>query len=250
VATVAAVNREFTQAVADAATALGLPIPAKAPVLSLHRARAGGRSPLRAIDGQFTPHADGAVSLTVREHLGTRDREVIRHEAVHWLLLDRFWAHDPDGSPQPGIPRWLDEGLATAFETGPAGTEDNPLRRQQFKRLCRPRWRALIGLRHTLNVCRDEPMTSADYARSWAICSYLLRQAPDQLRELLRLRQAWCLAPTPRRALAAHERELVPLCRREFERVVLRGDSLATWFARMQAGFDAATTGTGPVPSP
>jgi hypothetical protein len=249
-ATVTAVKREFAGAVADVAGALGLPVPQETPAFSLHRARQDGRSPLRAIDGQVLPQADGVVFLAVREELGDRDREVIRHEAVHWFLLHGFWIHGPDGSRRPGVPRWLDEGLATAFETGPTGTDDNPARRQQFERLASPRWRALIGLRHTLDLRRDERMTSADYARSWAICAYLLRRQPEQLRELLRRRQAWCQKPPRLPDLAAHERELVPQCRREFERVVLNGESLATWFGRVREGTAPAAVGPGPATSP
>jgi hypothetical protein len=232
-ATVAAVAEEFSRTVEQAAAVLACDLPEATATMVVVRAPDGGGRRLLGIGGVAVPGPQARVVVMVRESLGDRDREVVRHEAVHWLVAQRFGVTFPDGTWLPALPRWLDEGLATAFEMGGPGTTDNPLRRAQFNRLSRPHWRAMIGLRRTLGHHRGQSFGSAGYARSWAVVSYLLRENPESLKALLQARIAWLRNRQQRRERAVHERELVAACRREFDRIVLAGRPLGAWFQQV-----------------
>ena len=231
--TVAAVAEEFSQTVEQAAAVLACDLPEGTATIVVVRAPDGGGRRLLGIGGVAVPGPHARVVVMVRDSLGDRDREVVRHEAVHWLVAQRFGVTLPDGTWLPALPRWLDEGLATAFEMGGPGTTDNPLRRAQFNRLSRPHWRAMIGLRRTLGRHRGESLGSADYARCWAVVSYLLRENPGSLRALLQARTAWLQAREQRCERPVHERELVAACRHEFDRIVLAGRPLGAWFQQV-----------------
>ena len=229
-------GEEFARAVDRVAAVLGLPVPEQLALLVVRRASSGVPE-RRAIGGLVMPHGGTRVVLTVGDRVSLRAREVIRHEAVHWLLMQTHWIERAEGTRWPGIPRWLDEGLATSFEMGSTGTEDNRPRREEFERLAAPQWRGLLGLKRTLALPRGKPMSSADYARSWAICSYLLREHPAKLAELLRRRAAWCRQPQPERGLREHEERLHAISRQEFDDIVLDGRSLDGWFDQVCAGL-------------
>lgn len=226
-ATTDAVAADFMAAVTEAAQALAVPIPAGPAdlvVLPTSEGRAWG---LRGVDGLSMPGPEGRVVVAVAQPLGERDHCVVRHEAVHWLL-SRICAVPTGTERLSGVPRWLDEGLATAFEM----TGDNRERRQEFTRLAVFRWRALTGLKRTLGQHRYERATSADYARAWAMGTYLLRQDPAALQALVQARMAWC-RNQPVRGFRDHERALMAASREEFARIVLRGDELGAWFDRL-----------------
>lgn len=229
--TVNAVATEFAAAVEQAAPALALPLPATMADLVVLRAGEGGAWGLRGIDGLSLPGPRGRVILAVSSPLGERDRAVVRHEAIHWLLGRTYVVSATGDDRLSGLPRWLDEGLATAFET----SEGNRERRAQFARLARPRWRARLGLEHTLGLRRDERATSADYARAWAVCTDLLRTDPETLRALLQARLAWCAERPAGAPFQEHERDLVAATRAEFARIVLRGAPLGEWLDRVTA---------------
>ena len=231
--TVAAVAEEFSRTVKQAAAVLVCDLPEATATLIVVKAANGGGRRLLGIGGVSVPGPQARIVLALREPLGDRDRQVVRHEAVHWLLAQRFGVVLPDGAWLPALPRWLDEGLATAFEMGGPGTADNPLRRAEFNRLSRPHWRAMIGLRRTLGRHRGESLGSADYARSWAVVSYLLRENPESLRALLQARAAWCQNQEHDRERTVHERELVAACRHEFDQIILAGRPLDKWLGQV-----------------
>ena len=112
-------------------------------------------------------------SLAVYAHRGDRVAEDLRHEVTHGYLHASF----------PGIPLWLDEGLAEYFET-PRG--DSGLNRPHVALLntllARDGWRPnLSRLEHFTSASE---MKQADYAESWAWVHTLLETIP-QRRELM-----------------------------------------------------------------
>jgi hypothetical protein len=223
----AEVAGEFMGAVEKAATALALGMPeqpADLVVLAPGEEQAWG---LYRIGGVSFPGPEGRVIFALANPLGERDRWVIRHEAIHWLLAQRLPIDCP--GRLSGVPRWLDEGLATAFET----IGENRERKGEFSRLASPRWRARIGLERTLDLQRGKAIASADYARAWAICTYLLRTEPETLVALLQARAEWCRKRPPGTPFPRHEEELVTATRADFDRLVLRGVSLDEWFDRV-----------------
>lgn len=223
----AAVAREFTAAVTEAAAVLALPepaTPADVVVVSPGEEKVGG---LHRPGGLSFPGPEGRVIFALPNRLGERERWIIRHEAVHWLLARTLAVAGP--GRLSGVPRWLDEGLATAFETG----GENRERKAEFKRLASPRWRGVIGLERTLGLPRGAAITSADYARAWAVCTYLLRTEPETLRALLQARAEWCRNRPAGVSFARHEEELVAATRADFDRLVRRGTPLDEWFDRL-----------------
>lgn len=225
----AAVAGVFAAAVTEAAAALGLEEPDQpAEVVLLAPGEVKGWG-LHRTGGFSLPGPEGRVILALPNRLGERERWVVRHEAVHWLLAQRLAVAGPDRLS--GVPRWLDEGLATAFET----EGENRERKAEFKRLATPRWRGLIGLERTLGLPRGKAITSADYARAWAVCTHLRQTEPETLRALLQARADWCRRRPAGVPFARHEAELVAATRADFDRLVLRGSSLEEWYDRLVA---------------
>jgi len=225
----AAVAREFAAAAKEAATVLALAEPehpADLVVLAPGEEKGWG---LHRPGGLSIPGPEGRVIFALPTRLGERERWIIRHEAVHWLLAQTLAVAGPDRLS--GVPRWLDEGLATAFET----EGENRERKAEFARLASPRWRGVIGLERTLDLRRGKAITSADYARAWAICTYLLRTEPETLRALLRARAEWSRHRPPALPFARHEEELVAATRADFDRLVLRGTPLDEWYGHLAA---------------
>lgn len=111
--------------------------------------------------------------LTVYAYWGDRVAEDLRHEVAHGYLH----------AVVPGLPLWLDEGLAEYFEV-PRG--QSGLNRPHLEQLVvgmpstwQPDLKRLEALRGTAD------MTQADYAESWAWVHFLLETSPER-QELLR----------------------------------------------------------------
>jgi len=111
--------------------------------------------------------------LTVYAYWGDRVAEDLRHEVAHGYLH----------AVVPGLPLWLDEGLAEYFEV-PRG--QSGLNRPHLEQLAvgmpstwQPDLKRLEALRGTAD------MTQVDYAESWAWVHFLLETSPER-QELLR----------------------------------------------------------------
>jgi hypothetical protein len=95
---------------------------------------------------------------------------VLRHEAVH------AWLH----SALPYVPLWLDEGLASYFESGPSSLEHSYA--------SRVRWSLRLGWRPKLTsleaIARSSDMDVGDYRHAWAWVDFLLNES-DETRAVL-----------------------------------------------------------------
>lgn len=106
---------------------------------------------------------------------------IVRHEAAHFVLMNAC----PDYS---NIPFWLDEGIATLFETGldaDGRPLPNPHRLQCLHHLSRTR-RSLY-IKRLVSVASPRYQTGHAYARAWGIMTYLYqtqRQPVDYLHAL------------------------------------------------------------------
>jgi tetratricopeptide (TPR) repeat protein len=114
--------------------------------------------------GEFSRHLDGNYTII---HSGDpREDEVARHEYVHEYLATRC----------PGVPRWLNEGMACFFQTlRPAG---NGVRLGEAD-LRRLRELATEGLLPVEDLERIKPFspgvqTRRYYATAWLLTHYLL----------------------------------------------------------------------------
>jgi len=114
------------------------------------------------------------TDLAVFASWGDHVAEDLRHEVAHGYLH----------AVVPGLPLWLDEGLAEYFEV--PRTEDG-LNRPHVKLLVRSlragRWHPDLARLESLE--RPDQMTQLDYAESWAWVHWLLESSP-QHRKVLR----------------------------------------------------------------
>ena len=95
------------------------------------------------------------AALHVYTYLGERTAEDLRHETVHGLLHAAL----------PGVPLWLDEGLAEYFET-PTPGEPNGDYPELLARAVAGGWRPDLA---RLEAMDDfAALTRQDYAESWA----------------------------------------------------------------------------------
>lgn len=110
----------------------------------------------------------------------TRNRSVVQHEVAHQLLYN-FEVH------RSGVrnPRWFLEGLATLFEPPPgkSGAGFNVINqkrlgaiRETFVNYTADDLREFVGAGHT----RGKMLSLENYARSWALCYYLLKTKGKQ----------------------------------------------------------------------
>lgn len=145
------------------------------------------------------------TKLNVFAHWGDRVAEDLRHEVAHGYLH----------SVVPGLPLWLDEGLAEYFEVqrGHLGV-NQPHIDLLTKRFARDEWTPNLPRLEQL-VFADE-MTQVDYAESWLWVHFLLETTPERLKiiqdQLARLRIAGSAAPLSATQLKSEpslQRELI-----------------------------------------
>jgi len=112
--------------------------------------------------------------LTVYAQWGDRVAEDLRHEATHAYLH----------AVVPGLPLWLDEGLAEYYEAprGNQGLNQQNLRLMKM-RLRGGEWRPDLCRLERLPPTAD--MDLNDYAEAWAWVHFLLHSTPEH-RDLLR----------------------------------------------------------------
>jgi hypothetical protein len=150
--------------------------------------------------------------LAVYAQWGDRMAEDLRHEVTHGYLH----------SVVPGLPLWLDEGLAKYYEV-PRGRHG--LNRQLFERLLVKvqveHWKPNLERLEQFSPTQD--MTQDDYVEAWAWVHFLLESKPDHealLRDFfVNLRQEEAPQPisvrlakvveSPESALLAHIGSLV-----------------------------------------
>ncbi len=106
--------------------------------------------------------------LQVYAAWGPRVAEDLRHEVVHGCLH----------SVVPGLPLWLDEGLAEYFEVTTFPRRDNPAHRQLLLDRMSMGWQPDLARLHQL----DSPaqMTQQDYAECWAWVHFLLHTTSER----------------------------------------------------------------------
>lgn len=113
--------------------------------------------------------------ITLRTNVRDRDRaRLFLHEYIHLLVRTRA----------PGIPAWLDEGLADFWSTlaaAPGGLEVGAPPPQHLRTLARARsWTplaAFLAARETPRS-RSRDDLAAYYAQSWALAHYMMIGAP------------------------------------------------------------------------
>lgn len=110
--------------------------------------------------------------LTVYAYWGDRVAEDLRHEVAHGYLH----------AVVPGLPLWLDEGLAEYFEVprGQAG-----LNRAHVEQLSATGSLWQPDLSRLEQMEASEELTQAQYAESWLWAHFLLETSPERL-QLLR----------------------------------------------------------------
>jgi len=112
--------------------------------------------------------------LVVYAQWGDHIAEDLRHEVTHGYLH----------AIVPGIPLWLDEGLAEYYEVSRGSQGLNPQHLDWIgARLHEGRWRPDLWRLEQFGPAQD--MTQEDYAEAWAWVHFLLQSRPEQ-RELLR----------------------------------------------------------------
>ncbi len=99
---------------------------------------------------------------------GPRVAEDLRHEVVHGCLH----------SVVPGLPLWLDEGLAEYFEVATFAGRDNPAHRRLLLDRMSLGWQPDLARLERL----DSPgrMTQQDYAECWAWVHFLLHTTAER----------------------------------------------------------------------
>lgn len=114
------------------------------------------------------------TELSVYAHWGDRVAEDLRHEVAHGYLH----------SMVPGIPLWLDEGLAEYFEVPRGWRGRNQAHLDLLlAEVTQNRWRPAMAPLEQLQSPAE--MTQLDYAESWAWVHFLLRTTAAR-RDLMR----------------------------------------------------------------
>lgn len=112
--------------------------------------------------------------LAIYAQWGVRTAEDLRHEVSHGYLHAAL----------PGLPLWLDEGLAEYFEVPrPQQGLNRPHAEQLVARIEQGDWRPNMKRLESIGSAAD--LTQLDYAESWAWVYFLL-ETNGERRELLR----------------------------------------------------------------
>jgi len=107
---------------------------------------------------------DGGGRMEAAGYWGPHIREDLRHESTHAYLH----------ASMPGLPLWLDEGLAEYFETDPAPGAEQAAHRDVLAEARRSEGRR-PDLERLERLTDASTMSAADYAESWLWAHYLLR---------------------------------------------------------------------------
>jgi hypothetical protein len=106
--------------------------------------------------------------LSVYAYWGDRVAEDLRHEVAHGYLHALV----------PGLPLWLDEGLAEYFEV-PRGLDGvNRPHVEQLATAIGQNWRPDLERLERLKSTAE--MRQTDYAESWAWASFMLDSSPER----------------------------------------------------------------------
>ncbi|MEM9703641.1 MAG: hypothetical protein AAF907_14475, partial [Planctomycetota bacterium] len=135
--------------------------------------------------------------LNVYTYFGERTAEDLRHETVHGLLHASL----------PGVPLWLDEGLAEYFETPtPGGVNgDYP---ELLARAVADGWRPDLARLEGMNDFAA--LTRRDYAESWAWVHLLMTGDRTVLRDHLASLQPGGATPVSLTTRLAADRPSAP----------------------------------------
>ncbi len=106
--------------------------------------------------------------LSVYAHWGDRVAEDLRHEVVHGYLH----------AVVPGIPLWIDEGLAEFYEVPRSDDGLNTPHIQLLMQHMNSGWRPNLARLETLVAAGQ--MQQLDYAESWAWAHFLLKTTPSR----------------------------------------------------------------------
>ena len=157
---------------------------------------------VRADEAWYSSRSDTVVLLRrPEEHELPAGSCRISHEAAHQLAYNV-------GLQKRGVlyPLWLNEGLATHFETAAATfAGDNPERRSGLARAYRAQ--QLYALEKVIIVVtagEDHERDAVLYAQSWGLVQFLYQRDPSRFREYLYL---LALRPPGERPAASLQRE-------------------------------------------
>jgi hypothetical protein len=171
--------RELTAERDDICHALGLPCSNEPIVVSLYRdAESYSEAVAKKFPGGVPPRRafflETDTQLAVYAHWSDRVAEDLRHEVAHGYLH----------AVSPGLPLWLDEGLAEYFEVPRARAGLNRPHVELLADLAEHnRWRPDLARLERLTDAAQMDQTS--YAEAWAWVYFLLESSPDR-RELLK----------------------------------------------------------------
>jgi hypothetical protein len=191
--------RELTAERDDICNALGLPTSDEVITVYLFRdAETYGQYLMRHFPGVPSRRAfflETDTRLTVYAHWSDRVAEDLRHEVAHGYLH----------AVVPGIPLWLDEGLAEYFEVPRGQYGLNRPHLQLLSDLTEHNgWKPNLGRLERLTDAAQ--MEQRDYAESWAWVYALLNSEPEQraiiTKYLADVHSSGTIEPLSRRILA------------------------------------------------
>jgi hypothetical protein len=169
----AALGRDIDSVRAELATATGLEFPAEPILLSLYESRQRYIAEVSQVtDNARRQRGVFIVRDGVTQVYSFQQPELfatLRHESTHALLH----------SALPYVPLWLDEGLASYFES-PHGPDHPHIRKLRFS--LRVGWRPNLKSLESRKDSAD--LDAGDYRHAWAWVNFLLNES-DESRALL-----------------------------------------------------------------
>ena len=195
----------------------------------------------RPVDGYFFSHPYGnyvAINADPRHNA----RNVVYHEYLHHVL----------GNNYPGLPLWLNEGLAEYYSTFTVAGNEAKLGEPVLSHVVWLYQNALLPLRDLISMNYDSPgynegtRQGGFYAESWALAHYLLSRPERRERTAQYLRDLFDGVPGDQ----AFEKAFgdPALLERDLRAYVRRAVFDAQRLPIVQAG--AATTEVAPLPWP